>query len=107
MALELTDSNFKSTVMDSNKLAIVDFWGAWCGTCKTIVGPIIDQLSKEYEGKVVIGKMDVGTNSVIPVDFGVRTLPTVLFIKNGQVVDRQVGSVSKSGLVSMLNKHIS
>ena len=104
MATQLTDSNFKETVLDSGKLTLVDFWAEWCGPCKAI-GPVIEELSKEYDGKAIIGKVDVDSNPETAMKYGIRNIPTILFIKNGQVVDKQVGAVPKANLVAMLNKH--
>ncbi|HRG88162.1 MAG TPA: thioredoxin [Chitinophagales bacterium] len=106
MATQLTDSNFKETVLDSGKLTLVDFWAEWCGPCKAI-GPVIEELSKEYDGKAIIGKVDVDSNPETAMKYGIRNIPTILFIKNGQVVDKQVGAVPKANLVAMLNKHLS
>jgi thioredoxin 1 len=106
MATQLTDSNFKETVLDSGKVAIVDFWAEWCGPCKAI-GPMIEEISKEYEGKAVVGKVDVDNNPETAMKYGIRNIPTILFIKGGQVVDKQVGAVPKASLVAMLNKHLS
>jgi len=106
MAVQLTDVNFKETVLDSNKVAIVDFWAEWCGPCKAI-GPMIEEISKEYEGKAVVGKVDVDNNTETAMKYGIRNIPTILFIKNGQVVDKQVGAVPKASLVAMLTKHLS
>lgn len=106
MATQLTDGNFKETVLDSNKVALVDFWAEWCGPCKAI-GPMIEEISKEYEGKAVVGKVDVDSNPETAMKYGIRNIPTILFIKNGQVVDKQVGAVPKANLVAMLNKHLS
>jgi thioredoxin 1 len=106
MAVQLTDTNFKSTVLDSDKVAIVDFWAEWCGPCKAI-GPMIEEISKEYEGKAVVGKVDVDNNPETAMKYGIRNIPTILFIKNGQVVDKQVGAVPKANLVAMLQKHMS
>ncbi len=106
MATQLTDSNFKETVLDSNKVALIDFWAEWCGPCKAI-GPIIEELSKEYEGKAVVGKVDVDNNPETAMKYGIRNIPTLLFVKNGQVVDKVVGAVPKANLVAMLNKHLS
>ena len=105
MAIQLTDSNFESTVLDSDKVAIVDFWATWCRPCVTI-GKHIDEISQEYEGKALIGKIDADNNPETALRYGVRNLPTVLFIKNGIVVDKQVGAVPKSNLVALLNKHL-
>ena len=106
MAVQLTDGNFKATVLDSNKVSIVDFWAEWCGPCKAI-GPMIEEISKEFEGKAIVGKVDVDSNPETAMKYGIRNIPTILFIKNGQVVDKQVGAVPKSNLVAMLNKHLS
>ncbi|MCW5907672.1 MAG: thioredoxin [Chitinophagales bacterium] len=106
MAVELTDNNFKTTVLDSNQVAVVDFWAEWCGPCKAI-GPMIEEISKEYAGKAVVGKVDVDNNPETAMKYGIRNIPTILFIKNGQVVDKQVGAVPKANLVAMLNKHLS
>lgn len=106
MATQLTDSNFKETVLDSGKVALVDFWAEWCGPCKAI-GPMIEELSKEYEGKAVIGKVDVDNNPETAMKYGIRNIPTLLFVKNGQVVDKVVGAVPKAQLAATLNKHLS
>lgn len=106
MATQLTDSNFKETVLDSEKVTLVDFWAEWCGPCKAI-GPIIEEISKEYEGKAIVGKVDVDSNPETAMKYGIRNIPTILFIKGGQVVDKQVGAVPKASLVAMLNKHLS
>lgn len=106
MATQLTDSNFKETVLDTNTVALVDFWAEWCGPCKAI-GPMIEEISQEFAGKAVVGKVDVDSNPEVAMKYGIRNIPTILFIKNGQVVDKQVGAVPKANLVAMLNKHLS
>ena len=106
MATQLTDSNFKETVLDSGKVTLVDFWAEWCGPCKAI-GPMIEEISKEFDGKAIIGKVDVDSNPETAMKYGIRNIPTILFIKGGQVVDKQVGAVPKASLVAMLNKHLS
>jgi thioredoxin 1 len=105
MALEITDANFEELVMKSDKPVLIDFWAEWCGPCR-MVGPIVEELAKEYEGQAVIGKLDVDANSNIPVQFGVRNIPTLLFFKNGQLVDKQVGAVPKSVLAEKLMKQL-
>ncbi len=106
MALQLTDSNFETTVLKSDKVAVVDFWAEWCGPCR-MVGPIVEEIAKEYDGKAVVGKVDVDNNPETAMKYGIRSIPTILFIKNGNVVDKQVGAVPKAQLVDILNKHLS
>lgn len=105
MALELTDANFKETVLDSDKLSVVDFWAEWCGPCRAI-GPVIDELSKDYEGKVNIGKVNVDNNSKISSEYGITSIPAILFIKNGQVVDKQIGATAKNVLDKKIQAHL-
>ena len=100
MALEITDSNFQE-ILAEGKPVVMDFWAPWCGTCK-MVGPIIDELATEYEGKVIIGKCDVDENGDVAAEYGIRNIPTVLFFKNGELVDKQVGSAPKSAYVAKI-----
>ncbi len=90
MALEITDATFDEVVLKSDKPVVVDFWAAWCGPCR-MVGPIIEEVSQEYEGKAVVGKVDVDANQQFAAKYGVRNIPTVLVFKNGEIVNRQVG----------------
>ena len=100
MPLEITDSNFKE-ILAEGKPVVMDFWAPWCGPCK-MVGPIIDELATEYEGKVIIGKCDVDENGDVAAEYGIRNIPTVLFFKNGELVDKQVGSAPKSAYVAKI-----
>ncbi len=102
MAVEFTESNFEELAKQSDKVVMVDFWAAWCGPCK-MVGPIVDELATEYEGKAVIGKVDVDNHGSISAQYGVRNIPTIIFLKNGEVVDKSVGAVPKATLVAKLD----
>ena len=90
MALAITDATFDEVVLKSDKPVVVDFWAAWCGPCR-MVGPVIDEISTEYDGKAVVGKVDVDANQEFAAKYGVRNIPTVLIFQNGEVVGRQVG----------------
>ncbi len=101
MAIELTDSNFEELVLKSDKPVLVDFWAEWCGPCR-MVAPIVNEISAEYEGKAVVGKLDVDSNPEVAQKYGIRNIPTILFFKNGEVADKQVGAVPKSMLTSKI-----
>lgn len=105
MAVEITDSNFDEVVLQSDKPVLVDFWAEWCGPCR-MVGPIVDELASEYDGKAVVGKVNVDNNPDISVKYGIRSIPALLFFKNGQVVDQQIGAVPKSVLADKLTKQL-
>jgi thioredoxin 1 len=94
MAQAITDATFEEVVLQSSKPVLVDFWAAWCGPCR-MVGPIIDEISAEYDGKAVVGKVDVDANQEFAAKYGVRNIPTVLIFQNGEVVGRQVGVAPK------------
>ncbi|MEO0571330.1 MAG: thioredoxin [Bacteroidota bacterium] len=95
MALEITDATFDEVVLKSDKPVMVDFWAAWCGPCR-MVGPIIEEVSQEYDGKAVVGKVDVDANQQFAAKYGVRNIPTVLVFKDGEIVSRQVGVSPKN-----------
>lgn len=105
MALEFTDSNFEAEALGSDKPVIVDFWAEWCGPCK-MVGPVVEQIANEYEGKAVVGKLNVDNNPQTAGQFGIRSIPTILFLKNGEIVDKQVGAVPKDVLVKKLEAQL-
>jgi thioredoxin 1 len=105
MAHEFTDSNFKSEVLDSEKLSVIDFWAEWCGPCRAI-GPVIEDLSKEYAGKVNVGKVNVDHNPQVSMNYGITSIPAILFVKGGQVVDKLVGAQPKANFVKKIEQHM-
>ena len=105
MAFEFTDTNFSETALADDTVSVVDFWAEWCGPCRMIT-PIIDELSTEYDGKAVIGKVNVDSNPETAMKYGVRSIPTILIIKNGEVVDKQVGVTTKQKLTEKINAHL-
>ncbi len=102
MALEVTDSNFEELVLKSDKPVIVDFWAEWCGPCR-MVGPIVEEIGKDYDGKAIVTKLDVDNNPGVTQKYGIRNIPTILYFKDGEIADKQVGAVPKSALVSKLD----
>jgi thioredoxin 1 len=101
MALEATDGNFEQLVLNSELPVIVDFWAEWCGPCRMVV-PIVEEVGNDYEGKALVAKVDVDSNPGITAKYGIRNIPTILFFKNGEVADKQVGAVPKSTIVNKL-----
>jgi thioredoxin 1 len=103
-AIEITDANFEE-VLKSDKPVLVDFWAEWCGPCK-MIGPIVEELAGDYEGKAVIGKVDVDANPAVASALGIRSIPTLMFFKNGELVDKQVGAVPKVVLAQKLDAQL-
>lgn len=102
MALEITDATFDEVVLKSDKPVLVDFWAAWCGPCR-MLAPIVEDLSKEFDGKAIIGKVDIDSNQEFAAKYGVRNIPTVLIFKDGEVAEKQVGVAPKNTYVDKLN----
>jgi thioredoxin 1 len=102
MALEVNDSNFEEMVLKSDKPVLVDFWAEWCGPCR-MIAPAIEEISQEFDGRIVVAKCDVDNNPAVAAKFGIRNIPTVLFFKNGTVADKQVGAVPKSNYIKKLD----
>lgn len=102
---KITDENFETDVLKASKPTVVDFWAEWCGPCK-MIGPVVDELAGEYDGKAVIGKVNVDENPETAAKFGVRSIPTLLILKGGEVVDKQVGAVPKNTLVSKIDAQL-
>ncbi|MCS6929229.1 MAG: thioredoxin [Saprospiraceae bacterium] len=106
MVQKFTDDTFENEVLKSDKLTIVDLWAEWCGPCLAM-NPIVEELAREYEGRAVIGKLNVDENAEVPVKYNVRGIPTFLFFKNGQLIDRLVGARSKQEFAAKINAHLS
>ncbi|GAB4137096.1 MAG: thioredoxin [Ignavibacteriales bacterium] len=98
-----SDSNFQTEALNSDLPVVVDFWAAWCGPCR-MIAPIIEELANEYEGKVKVGKLDVDENQQTAINYGVRSIPTVLFLKGGKVVDQIIGAQQKKNFVEKISK---
>jgi len=104
MAHEFTDANFQTEVLDSDKLSVIDFWAEWCGPCRAI-GPVIEELAKEYDGTVNVGKVNVDHNPQISMNYGITSIPAILFVKGGQVVDKLVGAQPKANFIKKIDQH--
>jgi thioredoxin 1 len=101
MALEFTDASFKTDVLDSDKLTVVDFWAEWCGPCRAI-GPVISELAEEYKDVVNVGKINVDQNPQTSMNYGITSIPAILFLKNGEVVDKLIGAHPKANFVKKI-----
>ena len=105
MAATFTDSTFEADVLKSDKLSVIDFWAEWCPPCK-VLGPVIDELAEQFAGKVNVGKLDVDSNPGVSVKYGIRSIPVILFVKGGQVVEKVVGAAPKHLLEATIEKHM-
>ncbi len=103
--VEITDTNFQNEVLKSDKPVLLDFWAEWCGPCK-MIAPVVDELANEYDGKLKVGKVDVDSNQQTSMQYGVRSIPTLLIFKGGRVVDQLVGAVPKKVLAEKITKHL-
>jgi len=103
--VEITDANFSQEVLKSDTPVLIDFWAEWCGPCK-IIAPVVEELAKEYQGKLKVGKVDVDANQTVAGQYGIRSIPTLLVFKGGRVVDQIVGAVPKKILAEKVSKHL-
>lgn len=105
MAMEFNDANFQQEVLSSDKLNVIDFWAEWCGPCRAI-SPVIEELSRDYKDQIKVGKVNVDHNPQLSIQYGITSIPAILFIKNGKVVDKQVGAVPKAVLDKKIKANI-
>jgi thioredoxin 1 len=103
--VEITDANFSKEVLESQVPVLIDFWAVWCGPCRTIA-PVVEEIAKEYDGKLKVGKMDVDNNSQTPLTYGIRSIPTLMVFKGGKVVEQIVGAMPKKTLLDKLTPHM-
>ena len=102
MSFEFTDTNFKQEAIERKGVSVVDFWAEWCGPCR-LVGPVIEDLAQEYDGRALVGKVNVDHNPEVSMKYGVRSIPTILFLKDGEVVDKHVGTATKATLAQKID----
>jgi len=105
MAIEFTDANFEELVLKADLPVLVDFWAEWCGPCR-MVGPLVQEIAKEFNGKAIVGKLNVDHNPAVSTKYGIRNIPALLYFKNGEVVDKQIGAVPKNILAGKLNAQL-
>ena len=103
--VELTDDNFQKEVLESSTPVLVDFWAVWCGPCRAIA-PLVEEIAKDYEGKLKVGKMDVDAHQDVPIRFGIRSIPTLMVFKDGKVVEQIIGGIPKHTLLSKVTPHL-
>jgi thioredoxin 1 len=103
--IEITDANFQSEVLNSDRPVLIDFWAVWCGPCK-MIAPVVEEIAKEYEGKLKVGKMDVDVNQDTPMRFGIRSIPTLMVFKGGKVVEQIIGALPKRAVLDKITPHL-
>jgi thioredoxin 1 len=103
--IEITDANFQSEVLNSDKPVLIDFWAVWCGPCK-MIAPVVEEIASEYGGKIKVGKMDVDANQETPMRFGIRSIPTLMVFKGGKVVEQIIGALPKKAMLDKITPHL-